>query len=183
MRRPIVLLAALLATSFSLVACGKGNDPVAHAEGEQIYLTLGGLKYQVQISRQLNPTDAEDAAYLEGVSDPTPVTGTEAWFGVFMRVQNDTNRPLSATDGFEIHDTQGNVYKPIGIADTNPFRYAPARVEPGGGLLPAAGTPAFSGPTRGGLLLFRVKRESVENRPLELIITGAGGEATTPLDV
>jgi hypothetical protein len=56
-------------------------------------------------------------------------------------------------------------------------------VEPDGGLLPAAGTPAFSGPTRGGLLLFRIKRESFENRPLELIITGTGGEATTPLDV
>jgi hypothetical protein len=56
-------------------------------------------------------------------------------------------------------------------------------VEPGG-LFPAAGTPAYNGPTRGGLVLFRIKRESFENRPLELVIRGAaGGEATTPLDV
>jgi hypothetical protein len=183
MRRPIVLLAALLATSFTLTACGKGNDPVANGEGEQIYLTLNGLKYQVQISRQLNPTDAEDRSYFQGAADATPVNGSEAWFGVFMRVENDTSQVRTSTADFQIRDTQGNDYKPIVIADTNPFRYAPGRVEPDGGLLPAAGTPAFSGPTRGGLLLFRVKRESFENRPLELIITGASGEATTPLDV
>ena len=182
MRRPLALL-LVLAASLALAACGKENETTKVGETEATYLTLGGLKYQVQISRQLNPFDTEDRAYVQGVDDTTPL-GQDAWFGVFMRVQNPTDRALFATSDFEIHDTQGNVYRPLPLPATNEFRYEAQEVQPDN-MLPAPGSPAFNGPIRGSLLLFRLKRESFENRPLELIIrqSGVSGEATVALDV
>ena len=39
-----------------------------HGATEGTYLDLGGLKYQVQISRLLNPSSIEDRAYLVGLN-------------------------------------------------------------------------------------------------------------------
>lgn len=183
MRRPLVLLAVLLA-GLTLNACGNADEPTSEGDTEAVYLDLGGLQYQVQISRQLNPYDVEDSSYVQGAPDAVPPGRDDTWFGVFMRVYNPTDTPHEATSEFEIHDTQGNVYRPTPLPDTNVFRYQPALLG-NGAMIPTPGSAAFNNPIRGGLLLFRVKIDSFENRPLTLIIKQAGvpGEAEVPLDV
>jgi hypothetical protein len=182
MRRPLVLIAVLLA-GLALNACGKADEPASEGETEAVYLDLNGLQYQVQISRQLNPYDVEDSFYVRGTTEPPPARD-DTWFGVFVRVYNPTDTPREATSEFEIHDTQDNVYKPVPLDDTNVFRYQPAELR-NGQMIPTPGSPAFNGPIRGSLLLFRVKIASFENRPLTFIIRqpGSTAEAEVPLDV
>jgi hypothetical protein len=182
MRRPLVLIAVLLA-GLALNACGKADEPASEGETEAVYLDLNGLQYQVQISRQLNPYDVEDSFYVRGTTEPPPARD-DTWFGVFVRVYNPTDVPRQSTSEFEIHDTQANVYKPVPLDDTNVFRYQPTELGHSQ-MIPTPGSPAFNSPIRGSLLLFRVKLESFENRPLTLIIRqpGTAAEAEVPLDV
>jgi hypothetical protein len=183
MRRPLVLLAVLL-SGLSLLACGNADEPTSEGETEAVYLELGGLQYQVQISRQLNVHDVEDANYIKGAADQSPTGRDQTWFGVFVRVLNDGDTPRMPTSEFEIHDTQDNVYKPVPLNDSNAFRYVPTELAPDA-MIPTPGSIPFNSPIRGSLLLFRIKIESFENRPLEFIITQPGTEehAEVPLDV
>ena len=48
-------------------AAATRRRPSPQAETEGIYLDVGDLKYQVQISRELNPADIEDRDYLKGL--------------------------------------------------------------------------------------------------------------------
>jgi hypothetical protein len=103
---------------------------------------------------------------------------------VFMRVQNVTDEPLKAADTYEIHDTQENVYTPVEIdRELNPFAYEAVEIEPHG-VLPEPDSAAGQGFIKGSLLLFKVKTDSLQNRPLELRISGGGGtEGVVDLDV
>jgi len=175
-------LAALVA---ALAGCGGvATKDITHAESEGSYLVVGGLKYQVQISRQLNPSDNGDQAYLRDVpADQKRLVPGESWFGVFLFVQNDGNRPLLAAKDFEMRDTQDAVYRPVPLARSSdyayPFEGAPVEV-PGQGRLPRTDTPAFVNSSVGGLLLlFRVKIASYDNRPLELSIKSPAVPQTT----
>src|SRR5215213_6095283 len=113
MRRPLVLLAVLLA-GLTLNACGNADEPTSEGETEAVYLQLGGLQYQVQLSRQLNPYDVEDRSYIQGAADAsTPLGRDDTWFGIFIRVKNAGDQQLQPTSDFEIHDTQDNVYKRV----------------------------------------------------------------------
>jgi hypothetical protein len=184
MRRPLLLLAVLLA-GLTLNACGNADEPASEGETEAVYLQLGQLQYQVQISRQLNPYDVEDRYYIQGAADAqTPLGPGETWFGVFVRVYNPGDTPAQPTSDFEIHDTQDNVYRPVALDQTNVFRYQPARLGHEQ-MIPTPGSVAFNSPIRGSLLLFRVKIESFENRPLTLVISQPGEpeHAEVPLDV
>jgi hypothetical protein len=184
MRRPLLLLAVLLA-GLTLNACGNADEPASEGETEAVYLELGGLQYQVQISRQLNPFDVEDRAYVQGAAAATtPLGGDDTWFGVFVRVYNAGDDPREATSDFEISDTQGNVYEPVPLDDSNAFRYQPAELAEDA-MIPTPGSIAYNSPIRGSLLLFRIKIASFENRPLMLHIKqeGVAGEAEVALDV
>ncbi len=184
MRRPLLLLAVLLA-GLTLSACGKADEPTAEGETEAIYLELGGLQYQVQISRQLNPYDVSDRYYIQGADGADDPLGAEnTWFGVFIRVFNDGDEVRTPTTDFEIHDTQGDVYRPVALDESNAFRYEPLELR-SEAMIPTPGSVAFNSPIRGSLLLFRVRIESFENRPLELIITDPATDehAVAALDV
>ena len=183
MRRPLVLIAVLLA-GLIVAGCGNADEPTSVGETEAIYLELGGLQYQVQISRQLNPADVTDRTYVQGAADTAPLGRDDTWFGVFVRVFNDGEEPRTSTSDFAIHDTQGNEYEPVPLDETNVFRYQATELLPEG-LIPEPGSVAFNSPIRGSLLLFRIKIASFENRPLELIITQPGTDehAEVALDV
>ncbi len=182
------LLAALIASVAALAVAGCGNKEEAYTFGgtEGVYVTVDELKYQVQISRLLNPADIEDQGYLRGVSEGVAPTKDEVWFAVFMRVENDGDTTHSAADQFEIRDTQGNVFKPLNLDPKfNLFVYKPRVVTPGT-LIPAVNSPASNNSIRGALLLFKVKTDSLYNRPLELHISNSResqGEAVIDLDV
>ena len=185
MKRVLYISAALLC---ALLVAGCGNKEeggVTVADTEGIYLDVDELKYQVQISRYMNPNDVEDKAYLTGLPASTPEpTGEETWFGVFIRVQNTTDETIAPANDFEIVDTQDKIYRPIPLdTNINPFAYKPDPIPPKD-LIPEADSVASEGTIQGSLLLFKVKTESLQNRPLEFRFKrGSGTEGVVDLDV
>jgi hypothetical protein len=180
----IVLTTALVAL---VAGCGGGTGQVTSAETEGLYLDINGLKYQIQMSRYMNPADVEDQEYLVGLPEGTEQPAAdEIWFGVWVRVENtseDETRP--AASRWEIHDTQENVYRPVSVdAEKNPFVYEAVDVPPKT-VLPLSTSAAGQGPVQGSLLLFKLKIDSLQNRPLELKFSngGSGQEGTYHLDV
>jgi hypothetical protein len=184
----IALATALLA----LVAVGCGSDGEEEgtalvADTEGIYLDVNGLKYQIEMSRYMNPNDVEDSQYLVGLPEgASPPTEDEIYFGVWVRVENvSEDETLPAASEWAIHDTQENIYRPIPIdTEINPFAFEPVDVPPKT-VIPLASSAAGQGPIQGSLLLFKIRNESFQNRPLELRFRngGDGQEGVYDIDV
>lgn len=180
MSRPTRLLAlsAVLAGLLAAAAgCGGGGESIQSGAttNEGLYLELGGLKYQVQLSRFLNPADREDSAYFKGLPQGTSLGNGDVYFGVFMRVENDGDKPGAATSQYTITDTQDNTFRPVPL-DTkiNPFAYRPQPMPPQA-VLPHPDSVAGEGVIQGSLVLFKLKEDDLQNRPLTLKIGGGGG--------
>jgi hypothetical protein len=173
-RRLCALLAALLASG-ALTACGKheSTGPIRTAETEGIYLDISDLKYQVQVSRQLNPRDVQDKAYLTGIpkADQT-LSPEQVWFGVFLRVQNETHEALAPSADIQIKDTQDEVFKPLQLQPTNLYAYRSEDPIPAGTIMPLLDSPGYDTPSRGALVLFKLTLTALNNRPLEMRIEG-----------
>jgi hypothetical protein len=184
--RHLLLALAVLALALGAAACGNKEEIRTHAETEGPYLDVGPLQYQVQISRQLNPTDEEDQSYFIGLSEEElRVTPDETWFGVWIKAFNRTDSTYPAANKFEIEDTVEKRYSPVEIPETNPFAYHPTPI-PSGGQLPARDSVADEAAVGGSLLLFKLTLESLANRPLVLHIESPGGApaaAEVDLDV
>ncbi len=185
----IVVAVLALALVGSLAACGNKQDVVTEAATEGIFVDVGGLAYQVQISRALNPASAEDRDYLVGLpATVPPPKPDETWFAVFLRVENnegDGSRPVQASTDLKIVDTVGQTYQPVTLDPTNVFAYTGATLGPGD-VLPAPDTAASEGPVQGSLVLFKLPVQSFQDRPLQLRIAdpqNAAAEATIDLDV
>jgi hypothetical protein len=135
----------------------------------------------------MNPNDVEDAEYLVGLPEGTEPPGDdEIYFGVCVRVENvSETETRPAASEWAIHDTQDNVYRPLPLdVDLNPFAFDPVDVPPKT-VLPLATSAAGQGPIQGSLLLFKIKNDSFQNRPLELRFSNGGDseEGTYDLDV
>lgn len=182
--RRLTIALSILALAVALGACGNKTKTVTRADTEGLYLDVGGLTYQVQVSRQLNPKGVEDRAYLKGLAPGTPpLKPDESWFGVFLRVNNEENHPIRAASDFRITDTQyvegqpcvpaRGCYRPTALdPQINPFAYSATQLDPGE-LYPALSSPASENVTGGTVLVFRIPYGSYENRPLELQVRGA----------
>jgi hypothetical protein len=182
LRRPLAVLVALLASG-GLAACGNHPDEnarVVRAETEGLYLDIGSLNYQVQVSRQLNADDVQDRSYLEGVpAAERALKPDEVWFGVFLRVENETGVAQPPSDDIQIVDTQEEVFRPVVLDPTNLFAYRSADLVPPHDVVPLRDTPAFDTPIRGSLVLFKLTLTSLGNRPLELKIESRSGRTQT----
>ena len=183
-RRVRSLVLCVVAAAIALAGCGNKEDFVTLGETEGIYVTVDDLKYQVQISRILNPASPEDRAYLEGLpAGEAEPADDEVWFGIFMRVENETSEPRVAADHFEVVDTQDNRFEPLELdTEVNAFAYEPREL-PGGTMLPVPDSPAYDNTIRGSLLLFKLRTESLYNRPLELEISSSQGEGEAVIDL
>jgi hypothetical protein len=182
-KSPLAVL-ALLAT-LALTACGDSHTRVTTGTyaGESgaaaPYLDVGPLIYEVQLSRELNPFDTEDASYLAGLSPAERQLGPgQEWFGVFVQVYNNNSVGLPAASNMAVTDTQGNTYTPLTPDPTNAFAYRAGMV-PAKGQLPLPDTVADSGPTQGALLLYKIQIVSLDNRPLKLTIANPADPAET----
>lgn len=191
LRKLPLVLAALLAV-LALSACGQAHTRITTGTyaGEggagAPYLYVGPLIYQVQVSRQLNPFNAEDAAYLQGIpAAQRKLEPGQEWFAVFMQVYNTTNSPHAASTSLTISDTQNNSYTPIQLGEANLFAYRGGLVPPNA-QLPAPGTIAADDAAQGQLLLYKIQIASLNNRPMQIKIVNsanAAETATAELDV
>jgi hypothetical protein len=187
-RRPLILV-CILALAIGLAACGAGTKSssaggqqsgidVADANNNGGYVFAGPITYQLQISRELNPYSVEDSQYVKGLPSgvSSTLTAGQLWYGVFLWAKNQTKRPQTTSDSFEIVDTQGNTYYPIKLNTAmNPFAWTSQQLAPGA-TEPAPDTVQSAGATQGGLLLFKVSDSVYDNRPLTLYILGSGNQ-------
>ena len=176
MPRRLLMLLCLAAVAAGTAACGnsdvkKGVDEPAR---EGLALELGGVDYNVFITRQLNTKITPDKAYFEG---PEAAPG-ETLYGVFIQVCNRSNDTHQTASDFKIKDNQGNEFEPEELPEDNAFAYHARELAPNE-CVPEAGSVAQLGPTSGSMLLFRLPLENTENRPLELEVQGEGDEHLT----
>lgn len=176
MRRPIALILLAGATLLAVAACGA-EEELEVKEGEPV--ELEGLRYNVRLSRFLNPNDREDAAYLVG--RPRAPAGKD-YLGVFIRIENDSESSVTPPAGISVRDTSDNEYEPVASASLYALDFDTA-IEAGADV-PAPDSPAASGPVNGAMVLFLVDRSVSENRPLRLEIPAPGGESgSVELDI
>ncbi len=177
-RLALPLLAALLLglIAMTVSACGYSSDSKDVVEGEVV--KLGELKYQVVFSRFLNPHDNEDAAYLVG--QPAPPKGSN-YFGVFVEVQNKSEKTQKLAESFTIKDAEDNTFDAIPSESLYafPFGGEVESQEP----IPAPDSTPQQGPIEGSLVLFQLPASASENRPLKLFIAGPEGPAEVTLDL
>ena len=185
--KSFTLLAAAVA-ALTLSACGNKKDVIHEAETEGVYVDVGDLKYQVQISRQLNPAAIpQDKTFMSGIEPASAATLApgEIPFAIFVRIENETDKPLKPATSFEITDTDGNTYTPVKQGPVNPFAYTGDPVRPNNVAPDPDSIPAQVGSINGLELLFKIKRDSLNNRPLVLHIKSffPDDESTVTLDV
>ena len=188
-------LLALLVLLLALVGAGCGEDEnnqgtseetegTAVADTEGIYLDVNNLKYQIEMSRYMNANDIEDREYLVGLPNGTaPPGGDSVWFGVWVRVENVTDEAHPIANNWEIRDTLDNVYRPIPLAEDNPFTLKTDIEVPPGTVIPLKSSASGQGPIQGSLLLFKIKADSLQNRPLELRFNDGSGTQTGVYDI
>ena len=171
MARRLAVAVLALAAVLALSACGNKPKITTEGETEGSYLNVGPMVYQVQISRQLNPSDTEDMSYLEGIPPALSRLPTgQTWFGIFILARNETDNDQFAASNFVIEDTQDHVYHPIPQSPRNPFTYH-AGVVPAGKSIPKIDSVAQQGVIGGSLVLFKLPLTTLDNRPLELVVT------------
>jgi hypothetical protein len=180
-------LFSTIAVALALAACGNKTSSIHGGETEGIYLNVGKLKYQVEISRQLNPAAIpEDKTFVQGiVPEDAKLGDDEIWFSVFVRIENETDQAQKPTKTFTITDTDGNTYTPVKFDASNEFAYTDDPVRAHSFVPNPDSVPAQAASIGGLQLLFKLKRQSLDNRPLELHIRSffPDDEATDSLDV
>ena len=173
------LAAALAVASLALglAACGAEHESEVD-EGEP--LELGDLHLNVQLTRFLNPTDREDAEYLEGLPQTPP---GEAYLGVFIEAENegDEDVTLPTAEQMKVIDTTGQEYDPV--ESDSVFGFDFGETLPPGEAIPLPDTAAASGPIKGQVALFLVDQGVSENRPLELELSADGADGVIELDI
>ena len=98
MVRRFLTLALLPIAAVAVLGCGSKQATVAVGESEAVFVTLGELQYQVQMSRQLNPANVGDRDLLSGVPPADASLGTDdLWFGVWVRAFNSSDQPQRPT--------------------------------------------------------------------------------------
>lgn len=158
------------ATLGALAGCGS-HEGEGEVRREGLALPLGGVSYEVVLTRQVNPRDVEDMGYLRTDLQTPGAPPGRTYYGVFLQACNLTDEPQRTASTFRIVDTAGKEIEPVDLEEGNPFAYQPTLVEPSD-CFPREGSLAEAGPASASLLLFEVPIEATENRPLELEILG-----------
>jgi hypothetical protein len=174
-------LAALLLIALAVLGvAGCGNDLSKEAD-EGVPIQLGDLKFNVQETRFLNPSQPDDKQYLEGQQVPPP-HGKE-YLGVFLTIHNTGDNPVRvpANADMSVVDTTGVAY--TAIPSHTDYAAPLGSTLPPGGDIPGPGTAAANGPTQGALILFLVDEAVSENRPLKLEIDFQGETGEITLDI
>jgi hypothetical protein len=175
---PAALVAAALAATLALAACGAEEEKLDGAEGE--FISVGEADYQVQLTRLLNPQQRPDDAFIRGQA---ALPSGETYLGVFLKIENDGDEPHQPPRDMRVVDTQGDEYLPLDTVQSG-FGLDFGTPIPGGDEAPPPGSPASFSPTSGALVLFRLKEESAtDNLPLMLEIPVEGQEEPSRIEL
>src|SRR5436305_11625016 len=107
--------------------CGKSSNKPGETVREGLSTPLGGLRYTVFLTRQLNLANEEDKGYVPGQKEAPPGRGL---YGVFLEACNKGDKPVHASSSFYIQDAQGNKFNPVPLPRDNPFAYHGVTVDP-----------------------------------------------------
>jgi hypothetical protein len=179
MRRATIhaLAFGLVAVGLVLASCG-GPEPGGEEGNEGEAVVLDDVAYNVGITRFLNPDDAEDHEYLVG--QPPAPSGTY-YLGVFLVIDNQSGETKPTASGYTVIDTLENKYRPL--PSDSPFALQVGTDVEGDGQVPILDSTAQTGPNQGALLIFRVRDDVSDNRPLRLEIDAAGEAGEITLDI
>ena len=104
---------------------------------------------------------------------------------MWVRVWNGTDEPQKAAKDFEIVDTKGEKFEPIELAPVNILAYR-AGIVKANSQYPVPDSVPENLPTTGGVLVFKLPRQALDFRPLELVFHELGNpesESSVRLDV
>jgi len=170
-RRALATTAVALFATVSIAAGGCSSTVDRQYVQEGLPVHLGNLEYNVQISRLLNPNDAEDQAYLQGAP---PLPRNDYYLGIFLQVHNHGSSTESLPTRYVVTDTEHDVFLPVPVQ--NEFALQLGGTVPPHGQVPDRESMAASGPIEGLMLLFLIHTSTTENRPLILKIPAAPGD-------
>ena len=176
-RLPILACALALAALPGLTACNDTKQGIDEPAREGLAIEMGGVTYNVFITRELNPKITPDKAYVTDEAPPG-----ESLYGVFLQACNVSKHPEGTAAEFTIRDNQNNKFHPEPLPTDNQFAYQPQTLDPKE-CIPEVGSVAQLGPTAGSMLLFKLPLDNTENRPLELEIEHNGEKRTFTLDI
>lgn len=149
---------------------GEGVDR-DEAEEAADSILVGGLRYDAVLARILNPHIRPDRQLVSG---QRPDEG-KVWFGVFLRVCNESDEARTPSADLALVDAFGNRVVPYDeLPAANAFVYEPRPVPPDS-CLPREG----SLPARvidGALVLFETSSDFLGNFPLALEVAGRDGQ-------
>lgn len=178
LRRIAAASALALTCGLAFSACNDDEPGVDEPAREGLAIDVGGIDYNVFLTRELNLSIPPDKAYYEG----RPAPPGSSLYGVFIQACNPGDELRRTTDNFKVEDNQGNEFEPIPLSERNPFAYH-ARLLGKEDCIPESGSVAQLGPTAGSMLLFQFPIQNTENRPLELIIRRALDSKRVQLDL
>ena len=168
-RLPFAVICALALVALGLLTgCGKSSNKPGEEVREGLSTPLGGLRYTVFMTRQLNVKSDEDKGFVPGQQEAPP---GKALYGIFLQACNTSDKEAIASTRFYVEDSQGNKFRPVGLSQDNPFAYQGGTV-PAKNCEPRKGSVAQQAATSGAMLLFELPQATTENRPLKLHIEG-----------
>lgn len=181
------LLAVIAA--LALAACGgdeAGDDTSDERSAdnaveatEQNTVELDGLRYRVNLFRQLNPRISPDRALYDG---PAPAEGTGI-YAAFLRVCNPGDSRQVPTSEISLEDAFGHEFPRVEAEPDNEFAYEPEPLTPDE-CLPGPNT-AAARTAEGAVLVYEIPVDALGNRPfvLELQAEGSGEVRRIQLDL
>ena len=175
--RRLWILVCTLVLAVGLAACGQESKPPSLLN-DGVYVDVGPISYQLQVSRELNPYLTEDSQYVSGLpAGIGPLGPDQLWYGVFLWAKNQTSHPQLTARNFLITDSNGDRFFPLHLdTEVNGYAWTQETLAPGG-VTPVLNTTASFGPTGGGLLLFKLPTAVYSNRPLTLTIFDPHGDS------
>jgi hypothetical protein len=180
---------AVLAAALSLSGCSltarkvlTGVSQNQLAAGVEPYFNVGGITYQIQESRQLNPY-SDDVEYFAGLKNAQSIPGDDFWYGVFLWAKNQNKKTLTPASKFVLTDSAGNSYSPTKLnPSVNPWGcYATQLAQ--NDINPDPDSIASSGTTGGCMVLFELPVSVYQNRPLTLHIYAQGASKADSVDL
>jgi hypothetical protein len=174
------VLAAVVAIAAGALLAGcdtapENADQVTEGQG----IKIDDLLFNVQITRELNPGDIEDKAYLVGQQ---PLGPDEYYLGVFMRVENEGDASVQVPTDMRVVDTVGKSFRPL--PSNSLFALNLGGTLHPGDQLPEGESTAANGPIQGSMVLFRITTSAIQDRPLTLhITTSTGSTGEVELDI